>query len=118
MEIKFEAGKYVRGACGGFETVAGRDELLQRALMRLSARRGGFFPMPDFGSELHTLFAMKKSQRAAAARRMVYEALAPEKQIQVRDVEYTESGDGTARVSAALALADGGSARLDVSIAG
>lgn len=117
MEIKFDGGRYVRGVCGGFETVSGREELLQRALMRLSARRGGFFPLPDFGSELHTLFTMKKSQRAAAARRMVYEALAPETQLQVRDVDYSESGD-TARVSVELELAGGGSARVDVSIGG
>lgn len=117
MELKFDAGKYVRGSCGGFETVSGREELLQRALMRLSARRGGFFPLPDFGSELHTLFAIKKSQRAAAARSMVYQALAPETRLEVRDVDYRESGD-TALVSVSLAVQGGGDARVDVSIAG
>lgn len=115
--MKFDGGKYVRGACGGLETVSGRDELLQRALMRLSARRGGFFPLPDFGSELHTLFSMKKPQRAAAARRMVYEALAPETQLQVLSVDYREDGD-RADVSVELTLAGGENARLDVAVAG
>lgn len=55
MELKFDGGDYVRSGCGGFATVSGRDEALQRALMRLSARRGSFFPLPDFGSELHKL---------------------------------------------------------------
>lgn len=118
MELKFESGRYVKSAYGGFETVAGRDEALQRALMRLSARRGSFFPLPDFGSELHSLFSMKKSQRAAAARRMVYEALKPESDIEAVEVEYRETGDGTAVVSVALELADGGSGEVSVSIVG
>jgi len=116
MELKFDSGEYVRSVYGGFETVSGRDELLQRALMRLSARRGGFFPLPDFGSELHTLFSLKPSQRPSAARRMVYEALSPETALSVSDVEYSESG-GTAVVRVLLE-AEGESGELSVSIVG
>lgn len=116
MELKFDSGEYVKNAYGGFRTVSGRDELLQRALMRLSARRGSFFPLPDFGSELHTLFSMKKSQRAAAARRMVYEALEPEKELAAENVDYRETGDGTALVTVTLRLAGGGSGTVSVPV--
>lgn len=115
MELKFVDGKYVPGAYGGFETVNGRGELVQRALMRLSARRGGFCLLPDFGSSLHTLFSVKRSQRAAEARRMVYEALAPETELEVTDVDYRETG-GTAVVRVRLALAGGGGGDVSVSI--
>ena len=117
MELKFDSGRYVSGAYGGFETVSGREETLQRALMRLSARRGSFFPLPDFGSELHTLLSMKKSQRPAAARRMVYEALESESGLRAAEVEYWETGDGAAVVSVTLELDGGGSGRVSVPVA-
>lgn len=116
MELKFADGKYVPRAYGGFETVAGREELIQRALMRLSARRGSFFPLPEFGSSLHTLFSVKKSQRAAEARRMVYEALAPESGMEITDVDYTETGDGTAVVRVSLAFDGAGSGSVSVPV--
>ncbi|MCM1149908.1 MAG: hypothetical protein NC319_07495 [Butyricicoccus sp.] len=118
MELKFDGGSYVRSGYGGFVTVSGKDEQLQRALMRLSARRGSFFPLPDFGSELHTLFSMKKSQRAAAARRMVYEALEPEPELTATGVDYRETGDGAAVVTVALELSGGGSGEVSVNIVG
>ncbi len=118
MELKFDGGSYVRSGYGGFVTVSGRDEILQRALMRLSARRGSFFPLPDFGSELHTLFSMKKSQRAAAARRMVYEALEPESGMTATEVDYRETGDGTAVVTVALEIYGGGSGEVSVYVVG
>ncbi len=118
MELKFDGGGYVKSGYGGFVTVSGRDEQLQRALMRLSARRGCFFPLPDFGSELHTLFSMKKSQRAAAARRMVYEALEPEPEIAAAEVDYRETGDGTAVVTVMLELSGGGSGEVSVYVRG
>lgn len=116
MELKFVDGRYVPSAYGGLVTVTGRAELVQRALMRLSARRGGFVMLPDFGSSLHTLFSVKKSQRAAEARRMVYEALAPETGLEVTDVDYRETGDGTAVVKVYLALAGGGNGDVSVLI--
>ena len=116
MELKFIDGKYVPTSYGGLQTVSGREELLQRALMRLSARRGAFFLLPDFGSSLHTLFSVKKSQRAALAQRMVYEALAPESALNVTGVSYKESDDGTATVKVSLQLADGGSGSVSVNI--
>ncbi len=118
MELKFDGGEYVKSGYGGFATVSGRDEALQRALMRLSARRGGFYPMPDFGSELHTLFSMKKSQRPAAAQRMVYEALEPERDITAAGVDYRETGDGTAVVTVSLELAGLGCGEISVNIVG
>lgn len=118
MELKFDGGRYVRNGYGGFVTVSGSDELLQRALMRLSARRGSFFPLPDFGSELHKLLSMKKSQRAAAAQRMVYEALEPEKDITASGVDYRETGDGSAAITVSLALPGGGGGEVSVFVRG
>ena len=75
MELTLSQGKYVSGETGTLERVSGEEETVQRILCRLSARRGGFYPMPDFGSMLHSLSSFKPSARAAAARQFVHEAL-------------------------------------------
>lgn len=61
---------------------------------------------------------MKSSQRAAAAQRMVYEALEPEREIRAAGVDYRESGDGTAAVTVMLELAGGGSGEVSVLVGG
>lgn len=106
MEIRFENGKYAASRFGGFETVSGDEETIQRVRMRLEARRGGFFPLPGYGSRLYALCGMKKEQRAQAARRFVREALEDEKGVAVKDVRYAETADG-ATVTVALELASG-----------
>lgn len=104
MELKLRSGAYVLSAAGLPETVRGAEEILQRALMRLSARRGSFAPAPDYGSRLYTLGALKPSQRPAAARLFVSEALAGEKGVGIEDVTYIPGTGNTATVAVELSL--------------
>ena len=98
MELKIKDGAYLLNAGGGFQTVSGTEELVQRALMRLAARRGGFLPLPDYGSRLHTLCRLKPSERSAAARQYAVEALAPEPRISVGEVEYLPGAGDSAKI--------------------
>ena len=116
MELKWEEGAYRLSRQGGFETVSGREETLQRVLMRLSAWRGGFFPLPEYGSALHRLGRVKPSRRAAAARQMVYEALLDEPEAAVEDVTYEDMGGGCGRVTVVLRLDGGEDTRLSLTV--
>ena len=53
MELKLENGDYLPDGHGGLQQAG--EELLQRVLNRLSARRGSFPFLPDFGSRLYLL---------------------------------------------------------------
>ena len=115
MELKLQDGRYVFDRSGALQTVEGRDELLQRALMRLAARRGSFWPDPEYGSRLYLLGRLKPAQRAAAAKLYAAEALKPETALRVGAVEYTPISDGCAAVSVELFL-DNGTAKLSLTI--
>ena len=81
------------------------DAAVQK-LVRLTARRGGFLPMPEYGSRLYMLGRTKPAQRSAAALQYVLEALEPETEITVSAVEYLP-GDG-----------DGAQLRLELACGG
>lgn len=93
MELKVTGGNYSAAEKGGLCTVSGQEETIQRIMMRLGARRGGFLPMPDFGSRLHSLLGMKAGDRAAAARQFVHEALEDEDAL-ITGVQCDLEGDG------------------------
>lgn len=93
MELKIRDRDYVSDGVGGLERVSGRDELLQRALFRLSVRRGSFALAPELGSRLHLLWREKPESRAAAAKQYAAEALADEEGLTVTGVELAEKGD-------------------------
>lgn len=93
MELRLVNGKYVTAAQGGFETVSGSAELAQRIEMKLCARRGGFALMPQFGSRLYLLPAVRASEREAAARQYIAEALADEPQVELDAITLTYVGD-------------------------
>jgi len=78
LELEVINGNYRLCDRGDLATVEGQQETIQRIMMRLQARRGGFYPMPDFGSRLYTLLGMKAGDRHGAARQFVYEALEKE----------------------------------------
>ena len=46
MELELKNGRYVT-ADGAPATVSGAEELRQRILMKLCARRGSFLPLPE-----------------------------------------------------------------------
>lgn len=90
----------------GLRTVSGNEALLQRVLMKLTARRGQFPFMETFGSRLWTLGRLKESERQAAAAQYTAEALSDEAGLTVEDVTLTAEGDGRTRLTAALALGE------------
>ena len=93
MELKIRDRDYVSDGAGGLERVSGRDELLQRALFRLSVRRGSFVLAPELGSRLHLLWREKPESRAAAAKQYIAEALADEPGLTLEDVTVREGKD-------------------------
>jgi len=115
VELKLENGQYVTGRSGAPERVGGTEELLQRARMRLSARRGCFLPDPTYGSRLWQLGALKPSQRREAAKLYAAEALRPETELAVGAVEYVP-GDGDSAVVTVEVLCGGDAAELSIRI--
>lgn len=95
-------GQYSLGRLQRPEMVEGAEELKQRVRMRLSARRGAFLPMPNYGSRLHLLAQVKPSEREAAARQFVLEALAEEKELELDSLELIEGDLGQALLSLRL----------------
>lgn len=67
MELKIRNGDYIADGIGGERRADGAEALLERALFRLSVRRGNFPFLPELGSELYRLGHEKPSARAAAA---------------------------------------------------
>ena len=88
MELKLVNGDYQPDGRGGLRQA--EEELLQRALSRLTARRGSFPFLPEFGSRLYLLGAAAPSVRELAAERYVTEALAPETALRVESVRLRE----------------------------
>ena len=95
--LRMKNGDYVpKGS--GLETVSGSEAVLQRVLLRLTARRGAFPFMESFGSRLWTLGQLKAAERQAAAEQYVAEALADEVGLKVDSVTLADSG-GTAKLT-------------------
>ena len=90
MELKLRSGDYVPDGVGGLLRVEGREALLQRALFRLTARRGAFPFLPELGSRLWQLGKVSPAQRQAAAAQYAAEALEGE----ALAVESAELGPG------------------------
>ena len=93
MELLIQNGDYVPDGLGGLTGLTGGQEVLQRVLFRLQARRGGLPFLPRLGSMLHTLGREKTAARPALARRYVIQALEDE-DVEVTGVELAEEQDG------------------------
>lgn len=93
MEMKLIQGKYVPEQRLGFARLTGEEELLQRICMKLKARRGSFYPLPEYGSRLHLLTNVKPSARETAARQYILEALADETDLVLENVEISYEGE-------------------------
>ena len=106
-------GEYQTDDTGALRTVSGTAETVQRALMRLAARRGGFAPLPEYGSRLHSLGRLRPSQRAAAAWQYALEALAPEPEVVLRSAQLLPQADGSALLRVELVC---GGERTDAAI--
>ena len=71
----------------GLQSAKGDEAVLQRMLMKLTARRGQFPFMENFGSRLWTLDRLR-----AAAEQYVLEALRDEPGLMVEQVTLAENG--------------------------
>lgn len=91
MSMVLQGGDYVPDGSGGFRGNTEQEALLQRVLLRLSARRGGFAPLPDFGSRLYRLPTERASRRAELSKQYVEEALSEETGLMVQEVEWREA---------------------------
>ena len=89
MELMLKNGDYVPNGVGGLRRVFGKEELLQRVLFKLTARRGMFPFREDLGSRLWQLGRLPVAQRLSAAEQYVIEALADEAGLAVESVDLT-----------------------------
>lgn len=96
MELVLRNGDYVSDGAAGVCRVRGQEALLQRVLFRLSAKRGTFPFWETLGSRLWQLGRLPVSDRQAAAKQYVTEALAEERGLSVEDVILTQSGESAA----------------------
>jgi len=86
MAMKLCDGDYIPDGWGGFQTVFDEEELLNRLLFKLTARRGGFALMPELGSRLYLLSRVRPAEREGAARQYIAEALEGEN-VEIESVE-------------------------------
>lgn len=100
MELMLQNGDYVPDGSGGLRRVQGAQELLQRVLFKLTARRGSFPFLPRLGSELYRLMEAKPSAWRALARQYAAQALEGE-ELTVTDAAVTP-GEGGALVEVFL----------------
>ena len=105
MENLCRNGDYVPDGFGGFVRLQGAQALLQRALFKLSCRRGSFPFLPELGSRLQELGREKPSAREAAAKIFCASALR-DMELEVDDVRLTQLPDGHARMEVWLTVQD------------
>ena len=94
MERKLVNGDYVPDGKGGLTGLTGAEEVLQRALFRLTARRGALPFLPELGSRLYLLPREKPSARQALAVQYAAEALGDEEDLRVTGAELNETAEG------------------------
>ena len=99
--LQIRNGDYVPDGRGGLHRAQGREDLLERVLFRLTARRGQFPFLEDLGSSLWRLGRVGTAGRQAAAEQYVAEALADEEGLTVEAVTLTQE-ENMARVMVEL----------------
>ena len=95
-------GDYVPDGKGSFQVCTGPQELLQRVIFRLTARRGALPFLPNLGSRLYLLTREKPSARGPLAVQYVAQALEEEQDIKITGVELTGGKDGLAQLKVSL----------------
>ncbi len=94
MALILRQGDYVPDGQGGFQSVQGAAEALERILWKLTVRRGSFPFLPTLGSRLFQLGRAPAREREALAGQYAAEALADE-DVTVREALLTREGDRT-----------------------
>lgn len=93
MDTRLLNGDMARDARGLPHLIDGPQELLQRAIIRLTVRRGSFAPDPELGSLLHTLRSSPTQDLDAAAGNLVRQALLPLHGVEATGVRCLRAGD-------------------------
>ena len=93
MSILLKDKDYTPDGSGSVTTVEGGEAVICDVLFRLSARRGAFPLLPEFGSRMYRLRGEKPSARTALARQYAVEALRDLEDIAVTDAAVSVSGD-------------------------
>ena len=115
MDTAIANGDFKTDAKGLPVTVEGAEELLQRAMFRLTVPQGSFLYDGQLGSRLHTL--KETYERPAAlgetALQMAREALEPMEQVTVQSVQVERTGPDGLLLGISL-LADRQQTELEV----
>ena len=77
MDTLLAFGDHKTDGCGLPVVLTGAQEIIQRALIRLSVKKGSFAPDPALGSELHRLRPGTGQETNRTALSYAQEALAP-----------------------------------------
>jgi len=93
MSILMERKDYVSDGMGSVRSVGGAEAVLAEVLFRLTARKGAFPLMPEFGSSMYLLRREKPSARQVLARQYAAEALESLDSVSVTDAEVIDMGD-------------------------
>ena len=87
---RLRGGDYRPDGAGGFQRAAGAEEVLERVLFQLTARRGSFPLLPQVGSRLYLLPRAGAGAREALAAAYTAEALAGETDLTVTGTAWDE----------------------------
>ena len=105
MENLLRDGDYVPNGFGGFTRLYGAQEVLAKALFKLTCRRGSFPFLQDLGSRLYELGRLRPSEREAAAKIYCEQALQG-MGLTVDEVKLTQLPSGQASVEVCLTYQD------------
>ena len=105
MENLLREGDYVPDGFGGFTRLHGAQEVLARALFKLTCRNGSFPFLPELGSRLYELGRLRPSEREAAAEIYCAQALQG-MGLEVDEVKLTQLPDGHANMEVRLTYQD------------
>ena len=75
MDTRLEKGDLRRGPGGRVDTVNGAEELIQRAMIRLSVKKGSDFLKPELGTDWSPLLRAGRSNRNTEALRIASASL-------------------------------------------
>lgn len=92
MELKIVDGDYTKDSFHDIASADGSEEVAERIMAKLVARRGGFAILPDFGSQLYKLSMVKTSERLSYAKQYIAEALSDEN-IEIDEITVSEADE-------------------------
>lgn len=116
MDTLLEHRDFLLDSRGLPQAIQGRQELLQRAMIRLLVHKGQFVPDPSLGSELYRLKRGSAAQMNRTAQAYIMDALSPMPQVRAGEVScrYDPASD---RINLSLELIlPGDSALLEVNL--